>query len=58
MSDDFDDFPETHLEDDDYDEFVKKNFGSGGGQKGDPPMGLWIGLICVVVLVFAVYILS
>jgi len=54
---DFDDYPETHLDDDEYDEFVASEFDDKGRLKGTPPVPLIIGLIVVAILMFAVVLL-
>lgn len=52
--DGFDDFPETHLEDDDYEDFVAREFDPEGRLKGDPPIGWIIGLSIVLLAVLFV----
>ncbi len=51
---DFDDYPETHLDDDEYDEFIASEFDDKGRLKGPPPVALIIGLIVVAILMVAV----
>ncbi len=52
MSDlDDDDYPSTHLDDDDYDEFLAREFdGEGRLRDGPPVTRLILGLIAVVLL--------
>ena len=52
----FDDFPETYLEDEDYDEFLRKEFDAEGRVKGDPPVGWAIGLAIVLLGLILVYL--
>ncbi|MGE0190419.1 MAG: hypothetical protein AB7T63_00100 [Planctomycetota bacterium] len=54
---DFDE-PLTHLDDDAYDEFVGRTFGSGGEEKGDPPIGKILLLVLLAILVVAVLALT
>lgn len=59
MSDDWDeDYPATSLDDDAYDQYVKRTFGGGGRVKGDPPVRLIIFVLIGIALIFAVYKLS
>jgi hypothetical protein len=54
----FDDFPETHLGDEEYEEFRRKSFDSAGGERGDPPVTrilLW--LIALLLLAAAALLL-
>ena len=52
--DDFDDLPETHLDDEDYDEFVARTFDTEGRLKGSPPVGWIIAIIMALLLILAV----
>ena len=52
--DDADDYPQTHLDDDAYDEFLQKEFDSQGRLKGDPRVAAWIVVLIVLVLAGAV----
>ena len=54
--DGFDDFPETYLEDDDYDEFLSREFDQDGGLKAAPRVGWVIGLAIVLLLVLLVFL--
>ncbi len=56
--DDFDDYPDTHFDDDEYDAFVASEFDDQGRLKGPPPVGLIIGLIIAVILIVAVVFLQ
>ena len=59
MSGDWDDdFPQTSMDDDAYDEYVKREFGADGGVKGDPPVATIIWVAILLVLVVAVYVLT
>ena len=48
------DFPQTHLDDDAYDEFVKQEFDGAGSVRGGPRVGLVLFLLGVLVLAIAV----
>jgi hypothetical protein len=48
--DDFDDLPATHLDDEAYEAFLKK-------ERGPPPVGVLIGLVVVLLLAAAVLVL-
>lgn len=54
--DGFDDFPVTHLEDDEYDEFLSKEFDADGRLRGEPRVRWAIGLAIVLLLVLIVLI--
>lgn len=56
--DDWDDLPETSMDDEAYDKYVKSTFGAGGGLKGDPPVALLIWVLVGLVLVAAVFLLT
>lgn len=58
MSDDWDDLPETSLDDEAYDRYVKRTFGADGGVKGDPPVAVLIWVALGLVLLAAVLILT
>ncbi len=51
--DGFDDLPSTHLDDDEYNEYLAREFDSVGGVKGDPPVGLWIGILIAILVAIA-----
>lgn len=55
--DGFDDFPATHLEDDDYDDFVSQEFDEDGRLRGEPRVAWAIGLAIVLLLAVFVMIL-
>ena len=55
--DGFDDIPATHMEDDEYEQFVAGEIDSKGRVKGDPPvtailLGLTVAILIVCVLVY------
>jgi hypothetical protein len=52
-ADGFDDLPETHLEDDDYDEFVRREFDAGGHLKEGPPVTVILVVLIILVLAIA-----
>jgi hypothetical protein len=54
--DGFDDFPDTYLEDDDYDDFLSREFDRDGGLKPAPRVGWFIGLAIVLLLVLLVFL--
>jgi len=57
-ADGFDDFPVTHLEDEDYDEFLAREFDEEGRLRGEPRVAWAIGLaIVLLVAVFAMLLL-
>lgn len=47
----------THLDDDEYEEFLAKEFDADGRLKGDPRVGWFIGLGIVLLAVLAVMVL-
>lgn len=52
-SDDGDDLPSTHLDDDDYDEFLAREFDAEGGLRGELPVARVILGIVAILLVLA-----
>ncbi len=54
MTDDFDDLPETHLDDEDYDEFLAREFDSEGHVRGDPPVTRFLVMLIVLLALLAV----
>lgn len=54
---DFDE-PFTHLDDEDYEEFVGRTFGRDGKERGDPPIGKILLLVLLAILVLAVLALT
>lgn len=54
--DGFDDFPETELDDEDYDEFVAREFDPDGALKGEPRVAWVIGLAIVLLLAVAFFL--
>ena len=56
-ADDFDDLPQTHLDDDAYEEFLKRELDDAGNFRGVPPVAVVILVLAVLVLAIAVVIL-
>ena len=56
-ADDFDDLPQTHLDDDAYEEFLKRELDGAGRFRGVPPVAVVILVLAVLVLAIAVVIL-
>ena len=56
--DDFDDLPETHLEDEDYEAFVRRELDDRGRPRGTPKVTAIILLLILVVLAVAVVALG
>jgi len=54
--DGFDDFPETELDEDDYDEFVAREFDPDGALKGEPRVAWVIGLAIVLLLAVSFFL--
>ena len=54
--DGFDDFPETELDDDEYDEFVAREFDPDGALRGEPRVAWVIGLAIVLLLAVAFFL--
>lgn len=54
---DDDDFPSTHMEDDEYDAFVARELDSEGGLRGDPPVTRIIVGAVVLLVVLALWLL-
>ena len=50
----FDDFPETSLEDEDYDEFLAREFDAEGRLRGEPRVAWFIGLAIVLLAALAI----
>ena len=48
------DLPETHLDDDDYEDFLQREFGADGSPRGRPPVGLIIAVVIVALLAWLV----
>ncbi len=55
--DGFDDFPATHLEDEEYAEFLSQEFDAEGHLRGEPRVGRAIGLVIVVLVILFLLIL-
>ena len=51
--DDFDDLPETELDDDGYDRFLAREFDAAGRLRDGPPVVRWILLLLVLAVVAA-----
>ena len=47
--DDFDDLPSTHLDDEAYDEFLKREMDGQGRLRDGPPIG-WILVVLIVIV--------
>lgn len=56
MSNDFDDIPETHLDDEDYEAFLEREFDADGQLRDGPPVTRFL-LIAIVMLALLVFIL-
>jgi hypothetical protein len=52
--DDFDDLPQTHLDDDAYEEFLQRELDGAGRPRGIPPVAIVILVLVVLVLAVAV----
>ena len=48
MTDDFDDLPETHLDDEDYEAFLARELDAEGNVRGDPPVTRFLVMIIVL----------
>lgn len=56
--DDFDDVPQTHLDDEAYEEFLERELDHEGNVRGPPPVTLIILVLIVIVLAVAVVALG
>ncbi|MDA1194437.1 MAG: hypothetical protein O2894_04570 [Planctomycetota bacterium] len=54
--DDFDDFPETHLDDDEYAAYLEREFDADGGVRAGPPVARFI-LMLIVLLSLVILLL-
>lgn len=52
--DDFDDLPQTHLDDEAYEEFLERELDGSGRPRGLPPVAIVILVLAVLVLAIAV----
>ena len=52
----FDDFPDTHLDDEEYGEFLEREFDAEGNLKGEPRVAWAIGLAIVLLLALAFFL--
>ncbi len=52
--DDFDDLPGTHLDDEAYEAFLKRELDGSGRPRGVPPVAIVIVVLAVLVLAIAV----
>ncbi len=52
-----DDFPGTHLDDDEYDAFLEREFDAQGRAKGEPPIGRYVALAVLALVILAVWLL-
>ena len=53
VDDDFDDLPETHLDDDAYDDFLSREFDAEGHVRGEPRVGRFILMVIVALAIVA-----
>ena len=56
MSLDDDDFPSTHLDEDEYEEFLEREFDREGGLRDELPVGRIILGIVVLLVVLALFL--
>jgi hypothetical protein len=52
-----DDYPDTQLDDDEYEAFLAREFDSQGRAKGDPPIGRYVAFAVVALIVLAIWLL-
>ncbi len=52
-----DDYPSTHLDDDEYDAFLASEFDAHGRAKGEPPIARYVALAVLALVVLAVWLL-
>jgi len=52
-----DDYPNTHLDDDEYEAFLASEFDGQGRVKGDPPIARYVALVVLALIVLAVWLL-
>ena len=52
--DDFDDLPQTHLDDEAYEEFLQREMDGAGRPRGVPPVAVVILVLVVIILAIAV----
>ena len=52
-----DDFPGTHLDDDEYDAFLAREVDAEGRAKGDPPIVRYVALVVLALVILAVWLL-
>ncbi len=55
-ADDFDDYPATHLDEEDYEAFLERELDSRGGLRGAPRVGLII--LVLIVILFGVAVVA
>lgn len=53
----FDDLPLTHLDDEQYEEFVRRELDAGGRPRNGPPVALAIAVLTLLVFALAVLLL-
>ena len=56
--DDFDDLPQTHLDDEAYEEFLERELDAQGNVRGTPPVTVILLVLIVVVLAIAIVTLG
>ncbi len=54
VDDDFDDLPQTHLDDEAYETFLKQELGADGSVRDTPPVTLILVVLIVIALAVAV----
>ena len=52
--DDFDDLPQTHLDDEAYEEFLMRELDGSGRLRGMPPVAIVLVVLAILVLAIAV----
>lgn len=52
-----DDYPDTHLDDEEYEAFLDREFDAQGRAKGDPPIARYVALAVLALVVLAVWLL-
>lgn len=50
------DLPSTHLDDEDYDAFVAREFDARGRVKGDPPIGRIVLVLLAVIAIATLFL--
>ena len=58
VRDDGDDLPSTHLDDDDYEEFLAREFDAEGGLRGELPVTrIILGIVAILLVLAAMFVL-